>query len=220
MMRKWLFEEAKNPTIVTKIIDLMGLNLIFIISCIPLLTIGASLTALYSVTFKMADPDKDHFLVRDYIDSFKKNFRQSTTAMGIILLKVALLVGIIFFINHAAGDSEPSLLITAPFLLVVTIIGLVTLYLFPLVAYFENSTRQVFKNALIISFHQMAKSIVLFLIALIIIVVIPLFVQQLWFVWLLMAFSLTAYLQSLILRKIFISYTEKDEKSKKEKVKA
>ena len=210
-MRKWLFEEAKNPTIVTKIIDLIGLNLIFIVSCIPILTIGASLTSLYSVTLKMVDPDKDYFLVKDFIGSFKKNFIQSTMAMGIVLLKVAILVGIIFLINHAA-DGEPSLAITAPFLVLITIIGLITLYLFPLLAYFDNTIAHLLKNALIISFHQMAKSIVLFMIALIIIIIIPLFVPQVWFVWLLIAFSLTAYLQSLILRKIFESYTEKNKK--------
>ena len=214
-MRNWLFEEAKNPTIVTKILDLMGLNLIFILSCLPLLTIGASLTSLYSVTLKMADPDRDYFLIKDYMSAFKKNFLQSTTVMGVILLKVALLIGIIFLINHAADGSEPSLLVTAPFLVIVTIIGFVVMYSFPLVAYFENTTRQVFKNAFIMSFHQMAKSIVLFLIALIIIVVLPLFFTGLWFLWLLLAFSLTAYLQSLILIRIFKSYT--NTKTKEEK---
>ena len=222
-MKKWLFEEAKNPTIVTKVIDLIGLNLIFIISCLPILTIGASLTSLYTVTLKMVDSEKDYFLVKDYIKAFKSNFLQSTTVMGIVLLKAAVLIGIIFLINRAAGDTEPSLMITAPFLLVVTVMILVVLYLFPLVAYFENTIGQTFKNALIMSFHQMAKSIVLFAIVLIIIVIVPLFFTQLWFLWLLMAFSLTAYLHSMILIRIFKSYTnqieEPKEKRRKSKVK-
>ena len=204
-MKKWLFQEASRPTIVTKVIDLIVLNVIFIISCLPIITIGASITSLYYVTLKMVDPDKDYFLFKDFIKGFKESFIQSTTAMGIVLTKIALLVGIIYLIN-IIGEGSPNLMVTIPFLVLVTIISLVTLYLFPLLAYFDNTTVHSFKNALIISFHQMAKSIVLFLTALIIIIVIPLFITQVWFVWLLMAFSLTAYLQSLILRKIFESY--------------
>lgn len=202
-MKKWLFQEASHPTIVTKVIDLIILNFIFIISCIPIITIGASLTSLYHVTLKMTDSKKDYFVWRDFIKCFKQNFIQSTTAMGILLSIVALLAGMAHLINLF---GEPTVIVTMPFLVGVTVIGFVTIYLFPLLAFFENTIGQMFKNALIISFHQMAKSIVLFLIALIIIIVIPLFMRQAWFLWLLMAFSLTAYLQSLILRRVFEAY--------------
>jgi uncharacterized membrane protein YesL len=208
-MTKWLFQEARKPTIITKVVDLMILNCVFIIACLPIITIGASLTSLYHVTLKMVDPEKDYFLLKDFIKSFKVHFIQSTTVMGIVLIKVALLAAIIYLIN-LTGDGQPSLMITMPFLLLVTIMGLVVLYLFPLLAYFDNTIFHTFKNALIISFDQMAKSIVLFLIALVIIIVIPLFVTQIWFLWLLMAFSLTAYLQSLILKTIFESYCNND----------
>ena len=207
-MKKWLFQEASQPTIVTKVIDLILLNGIFIISCLPIITIGASITSLYYVTLKMVDSDKDYFLFKDFIKGFKENFIQSTTAMGIVLIKIALLIGIIYLIN-IIGEGVPNLIVTIPFLVLVTIIGLMILYLFPLLAYFDNTMAHTFKNALIISFHQMAKSIVLVLIALMIIIVIPLFIPQVWFVGLLMSFSLTAYLQSLILRKIFDSYVTK-----------
>ena len=205
-MKKWLFQEANNPSIVTKLVDLMILNFVFIISCLPIITIGASLTALYSVALKMADPKKDYFLLRDFIKSFKENFLQSTTAMGVLLLLVAIFA---VFINLINLIDEPTLFITMPFLVIVALFGLVAMYLFTLIAYFENRLAGHLKNALIISFHQMAKSIVLYLIALMIIVIIPLFIWQGWFWWLLLAFSLTAYLQSLILRKIFVNYTTK-----------
>jgi len=205
-MKKWLFQEANNPSIVTKLVDLMILNFVFIISCLPIITIGASLTALYSVALKMADPKKDYFLLRDFIKSFKENFLQSTTAMGVLLLLVAIFA---VFINLINLIDEPTLFITMPFLVIVALFGLVAMYLFTLIAYFENRLAGHLKNALIISFHQMAKSIVLYLIALMIIVIIPLFIWQGWFWWLLISFSLTAYLQSLILRKIFVNYTTK-----------
>jgi len=202
-MKKWLFQEATNPTIVTKIIDLMALNLIFILSCLPIITIGASLTSLYDLTLKMADPERDYFLVKDYVKSFKKNFIQSTTAMGVLLLIIAILAGGIQLINLF---GQPSMAITLPFLVIIALFGLGVIYVFPLLAYFENNLSHTFRNALAISFQQMAKSILIFSISLIILILLPLFVRPLWFLWLLMAFSLTAYLQSLILLKIFENY--------------
>ena len=203
-MKKWMFNEASSPTIVTKIADLIGLNLIFILSCLPIVTIGPSLCALYSVTLKMADPEKDYYVVKDYIKSFKINLKQGSILFGIQLLIATLILGTILLINL---NGEPTFLVTAIFLVFVTIFILVSLYIYPLAASFENKTASIFKNAIIMCFHQMAKSIILFLIAAVIIVL-PLISIQTLFIWVWLVFSLTAYLQSLILLRIFKSYIE------------
>ncbi|MCR5747752.1 MAG: YesL family protein, partial [Lachnospiraceae bacterium] len=57
--------------------DLILLNICFVISCIPLLTIGAAMTAMYSVTLKMADGEWG-YVVKHYTDSFLKNLKQAT----------------------------------------------------------------------------------------------------------------------------------------------
>jgi len=206
-MKKWLFKEAWQPTIVTKVVDLMGLNLIFLMSCLPIVTIGTSLMALYEMAFKMADSEKDYDLVKDYFKSFTRNFLRGTTALGFILVVALLLVLAVYGVNGWVPEAGANLLITLPFLVSVTVVGLMVMYVFPLLAYFENTLLRTFKNAVIISFHQMAKSIVLFLIALIILVIIPLVSTQFWFLWLLLGFSATAYLQSMILIRIFNHYT-------------
>ena len=201
-MKNWMFNETKNPTIVTKVFDLMGLNLLFILTCIPIITIGASLSALYSVTLKMADADRDYFVVRDYFKSFKRNFIQGSILFGILLTILSLFFLAILVINQF---GTPDTIVSFMVLFLVTMVVLVTLYLFPLLAYYDNKTVVILKNAIIMAYQQMAKSILMFIIGLVI-AVLPLININLGFIWIILAFSLTAYLQSLILIRIFKSY--------------
>ena len=53
--------------------DLMILNLLFLLTSIPIFTIGASLTALYSVCFRLGT-DREGSTFRDYFAAFKENF--------------------------------------------------------------------------------------------------------------------------------------------------
>ncbi|MBQ5867931.1 MAG: YesL family protein, partial [Lachnospiraceae bacterium] len=57
--------------------DLMILNFLFIFFSIPIVTIGASTTALYTMTFKLLDETEGN-LVKNYFKAFKNNFKQAT----------------------------------------------------------------------------------------------------------------------------------------------
>ena len=74
----------------TKIADLMVLNILFCVTSIPLITIGASWTALYSVTLKMVR-DEEGSVSRSYFRSFRQNFRQATLLWLGVLVVLALL---------------------------------------------------------------------------------------------------------------------------------
>ena len=65
--------------------DLMILNLLFLLTSIPIFTIGASLTALYSVCFHLGT-DREGSTFRDYFAAFKENFRQATALFLLLLL--------------------------------------------------------------------------------------------------------------------------------------
>ena len=67
-----------------KIADLCMLNLLCIICCIPIVTAGASLTALYYVTMKMVR-NEEAYIFRSFFRSFKQNFKQATV-INIIML--------------------------------------------------------------------------------------------------------------------------------------
>ena len=68
-----------------RLADLMILNLLFLLTSIPIFTIGASLTALYSVCFRLGT-DREGSTFRDYFAAFKENFRQATSLFLLLLL--------------------------------------------------------------------------------------------------------------------------------------
>ena len=73
-----------------KVADLCMLNLLCIACCIPVVTAGASLTALYYVTLKMVR-NEEAYIFRSFFKSFKENFKQATI-INVIMLIVAVLL--------------------------------------------------------------------------------------------------------------------------------
>lgn len=83
--------------------DLILLNILFVICSIPIFTIGASTTAVYYVTLKLARND-DGYTIRSFFKSFKENFKQSTI-IWLILLVVGIILGIdVWFFAKAFAE--------------------------------------------------------------------------------------------------------------------
>ncbi len=69
--------ESKFSQILIKLSYSCWLNLLWMICSLPIFTIGASTTALYAVTLKIAD-DSETNVTKQFFDSFRKNFAQAT----------------------------------------------------------------------------------------------------------------------------------------------
>ena len=194
----------------TKIADLMVLNILFCVTSIPLITIGASWTALYSVTLKMVR-DEEGSVSRSYFRSFRQNFRQATLLWLGVLVVLALLVLDIRVLNGMAGGTAPGLLRVGVEIL--ALLGIMVLqYLFPSLARFEASLADTLKNACMMALAHLPKTALLTAAA----------VGAVWItlinnttiavglmVWPLIGFSLMAFGNSGILRKIFDNYVPK-----------
>ena len=194
----------------TKIADLMVLNILFCITSIPLITIGASWTALYSVTLKMVR-DEEGSVSRSYFRSFRQNFRQATLLWLGVLVVLALLVLDIRVLNGMAGGTAPGLLRVGVEIL--ALLGIMVLqYLFPSLARFEASLADTLKNACMMVLAHLPKTALMTAAA----------VGAVWItlinnttiavglmVWPLIGFSLMAFGNSGILRKIFDNYVPK-----------
>ena len=85
-------------TAVNKIIDTIFLSILWIIFCIPLFTIGASTSALYATANKVLRHDRS-YIFRQFWDSFKSSFKQSTIAWLFCVLVIFVLVSDIRIIN-------------------------------------------------------------------------------------------------------------------------
>ena len=194
----------------TKIADLMVLNILFCVTSIPLITIGASWTALYSVTLKMVR-DEEGSVSRSYFRSFRQNFRQATLLWRGVLGGLALLGLDIRVLNGMAGGTAPGLLRVGVEIL--ALLGIMVLqYLFPSLARFEASLADTLKNACMMALAHLPKTALMTAAA----------VGAVWItlinnttiavglmVWPLIGFSLMAFGNSGILRKIFDNYVPK-----------
>lgn len=194
----------------TKIADLMVLNILFCVTSIPLITIGASWTALYSVTLKMVR-DEEGSVSRSYFRSFRQNFRQATLLWLGVLVVLALLVLDIRVLNGMSEGTAPGLLRVGVEIL--ALLGIMVLqYLFPSLARFEASLADTLKNACMMALAHLPKTALMTAAV----------VGAVWItlinnttiaiglmVWPLIGFALMAFGNSGILRKIFDNYVPK-----------
>ena len=84
-----------------RVADLMILNLVTLICCLPVVTIGASLTAMHYVLLKMVR-NRESYIVRSFFKSFKANFKQATIIWMIILLLLVVFIMDLRIINDSS----------------------------------------------------------------------------------------------------------------------
>ena len=142
--------------------DVMILSIVFVVSCLPIFTIGASITALYYATMKSLKIE-DGYVFKFFIKSFKDNFKQSTI-IWLISFAVLSVLGIDVWFWHnqwKANDSDmlQAMLIVSIIMLSVAI--MVVMYVFPLQAKFDNKTKVQFRNAFLLSIKYFPTTILL-----------------------------------------------------------
>ncbi|MEH7480967.1 YesL family protein [Neobacillus drentensis] len=202
-MEKIFGIEGRIFSTLAKIFDLLMLNIVFLIGCLPIVTIGASMTALYSVTLKMVR-DEECYVVKDFWSSFKKNLKQSS------IFWLAALFGLTSFIFLAQAIVHTNnTVVLFPLLFLVTVSVLTFMYVFPLIAKFENSSVNILKNAFFMCLHSTAYSIILFIITIFFVGLIPIYFPKLLFIWLFLGFSGSAFVKSFLFEKIFNTYVKK-----------
>ena len=154
-----------NPffTFLSKLVDAFLLSMLWLVCCIPLFTIGASTTAFYYTVNKVLRRGQG-YLTQEFFHSFKQNFKQST-----ILWLIFAVLGLIFrwdaFLmqeNIANGMKFGGLY--PVFYAFLGMELMVIIYVFPYLARFENTTKQILKNGALLAIAHFPKTIVCFLI--------------------------------------------------------
>lgn len=186
--------------------DMILLNIIYLICCIPVVTIGAATTALYTVTLKMNRKEYPA-VVKSYFIAFRKNIKTSTLCW--IPMVIA---GILLFLDYQLLGLLPGTLqfvIRIALIIMSLFYIMILLYLFPYIARFDNNVRNTFKNTIIISIVNLPMSLLMLALNIVIIIVSLLTVQTMVIALtaaILIGFSVLAYLQSILFTKIFKKY--------------
>lgn len=182
-----------------KLADLIWLNILATICCIPIITIGASLTALHYVVLKMVK-DEEGYITRSFFKSFKENFKQATL-MWLMLLVVFILLMADFLIFRFSGISFPGWCQVA-LIAIAVLIMFATMHLFPLLSRYENTIRATYKNSLFMGILHLPKTILMML-CWIIPVVITIYVESFFPIVFFLGISGPAFLNALLYKKSF-----------------
>ena len=190
-----------------KISDIVILNFLFIISCIPIITIGASVTATYSVAMKMTK-DEETYITKEFIRQFKENFKTSTIIWMIILVIGTVLV-FDFYMSRLVLDEVMSKVLQFIFTMVSIVFVFTLTYVFPIIAKFENTIKNTMINSALISIQNLPYSILMIVINLSELLLILLF-SNYWghilFLYTALGYGLIIYTNSIFFNRVFDKY--------------
>ena len=196
--------EGKLMDLLWKPIHIMFLNLLWVLFSLPIVTIGASTTALYSVFIKMRN-NKEGKIFRDFWDAFRSNFRQATV-IWLILAAAAVVftTDIVYFVKMGGLAGTVFAMV---FLGLDVVLLTVSLYVFPMQAVFDNPIPTTLKSAAYLSARHLGWTVVLLALAILTVLAVILYWPvTAWFV-----FGLCAFLSAWIFNRIFRRYYPKEE---------
>ena len=142
---------------ISRFFDLVKLNFLWLLFCLPVITIGASTTAAYGVALKMVD-DEESYIARSFVREFKRNFKQGTV-LGLIFIVATYAIYLDYEINRISEDGSIPLIIIG--ILSAFIYVSAMLYSFPLLARYENSVIGTIQNSMEISRRYFGRTLLI-----------------------------------------------------------
>lgn len=197
--------DSKIMQIAGRITDLIWLNFLYLITCLPIVTIGAATTALYSLCFSLMREEYGS-ITKNYFKAMKANFKTPTAAWGILL--AAAVPALIYLTRVAQLDGM--LRYSGLFFILILMAAMMTAsYVFPWISQFENTAGQSLKNALILSISRLPRTA-----AVLVINLMPVLVWyingdlflQISFLWIALYFAAAAYMNTGLLWHVFEPY--------------
>lgn len=190
-----------------KIADIVVLNFLFIVSSIPIITIGASSTAMYSVALKQMR-NQDVSVTKEFIKSFKENFKISTIIWGLMIV-----VGCMLLLDFHISNLVPNKALSVMLKFISTLVGIMLLfsitYVFPIISKFDNTIKNTVVNSILMSIQNLPYTVIMLIMnilgAILMFSLINYFGYILFF-YMIIGFGVTSYVNSIFLNKIFDKY--------------
>ena len=144
-----------------KFFNVCYLSIVWLLACIPIITIGAANTALYYTANKVLKHNRGD-VWKDFWGAFRANFKQSTI-VWLVTLGLALLMCFDTYVMWkfaAAGYGIGKIYIF--FTIVLAFVIMWAVYVFPYIGRFANTTKAIMKNALLLAFAHLPKTLLVF----------------------------------------------------------
>ena len=189
------------------------LNFLCLVCCIPIVTAGPAITALFSVLMKMVRGE-DVAIIKGYFQAFKQNFKQAFVIHMMMLIVAAVILLNLYYGRQLQSEYEFYKYWRYLMYVIAFVYLMVLTYVYPLVATFENTVWGTLQNALLLPVTHIGWTLLMMAIT-----VVPLYLCYInadimkWgiFFYGLCGFAVVAYIHSLIFKRIFAQYLRKQE---------
>jgi len=191
----------------TRFADLMILNLLFLATSLPIVTLGASLTALSGTAMRIARGESES-TSGDYLRALRRDLRQGTL-LGLIIAGLTLVIAAWWVV--ADGLNVPGLVRLVLYVVCGVLafrLTLVALYAFAYLATFDDNLRTVLRNARLMSVRHPFASLTLLAVTGLPVVVTVFYpkVTVYGLFWFLFGFAGVALLAGIVLTRVFAAY--------------
>lgn len=207
-MRHFFDYDGSMNKILIKLMYVVAANLLFVICCIPIVTIGTSASAMFKVLQSYHDGEECP-IIRTFLETLKENLKE-TVIVWVGLIFIALTLGVNYYlIYHMSGIGIGLIRVFLNLILMAWFSF--QIYIFPTIVYFENSFWGHIEFAFRLAVAHLPKTILMLAIQ----IAFPLLL--LWLaqysagailLLLCCGFSLPMYYSSMILSEIFRCYGE------------
>lgn len=154
------FFSLDNPIFaaISRLGDIMLLSMLWFLTSLPIITLGASTTALLDICMKIIR-SRDAGIIKPFFSSFKSNFRQSTIIFLIMAAIGAVGAADMYFWAHSSGDT--AMIMNAVSIGIMIIYAATLLYVFAVQAAFENTVSATVRTAFLMALKHFPVTIVL-----------------------------------------------------------
>lgn len=159
-MRTLFDNDGKLMRFLNMFTDILYLSILWIVCSIPIITVGASTAAYYSVMMKLVSGEES-YIGRGFFKAFKENFKVATI-VWIIMGLIGAFVAFSIYIVYVAGAMGSNLFYMLPFYFITLLIYLMTYnFVFPYIAKFYDTAGRCLYISLIYSTRYIGYSIML-----------------------------------------------------------
>lgn len=202
--------DSAYSQIMTKIFDIFWLSLMWLFTSLPVITIGVSTTALYSVMLKLVR-DEESAVTRTFFKAFKENFRQAFPA-GILMLLIEGILAADFHIlkNSKAGNAS---VVYGCCIVIFLVTAAVFSYVYPLIGRYENTLKKIFENGARLAASHLWQTVIMVAVnvfPMVWFMVSPETFSVIFWIWVFIGGGLQAFINSLFISKIFYKLEEKE----------
>ena len=210
-MKRFFSSDSIAIRLLTAFCNIMLINVLFIFTSIPLFTIGAGITAMYSTIFKWTRGE-DPAITKTYFATFKENFKQATQVWIPFLIFIISLSVSLYFTHNNLDESYKFMQypISIALFLLICIIN----YIFPQIAIFKQKSSIIIRNACLLALANFPTTFLMIILPVILFLIAGysgLMTVRVLSILLFFGIALITYFYSIFLRRIFNKLIENED---------